>query len=169
MPGGRDAAQARRARSWGAFVAIQAGARWRCIDFGVGVADSAVERESQERCCSISMAMSRSRLLSNASGRCPAAYMRAAQIDAADRDDYQTMFANHAGAVAAPTAALHFTDRLWRSSTSAASAAKRGPSTRRGQFLRSRSTIRRYRSMPNGPDRPGCGRPPQRRAKSGGG
>jgi len=33
-------------------------------------------------------------------------------IDDADRDDYQTMFAREAGAVAAPTAALHFTDRL---------------------------------------------------------
>jgi S-adenosylmethionine:tRNA ribosyltransferase-isomerase len=32
--------------------------------------------------------------------------------DEADRDDYQTMFAQEAGAVAAPTAALHFTDRL---------------------------------------------------------
>ncbi len=32
--------------------------------------------------------------------------------DEADRDDYQTMFAREAGAVAAPTAALHFTDRL---------------------------------------------------------
>jgi S-adenosylmethionine:tRNA ribosyltransferase-isomerase len=30
----------------------------------------------------------------------------------ADRDDYQTMFAREEGAVAAPTAALHFTDRL---------------------------------------------------------
>ncbi len=28
--------------------------------------------------------------------------------DAADRDDYQTVFARHAGAVAAPTASLHF-------------------------------------------------------------
>src|SRR3546814_7950643 len=32
--------------------------------------------------------------------------------DDADRDDYQTMFAAEPGAVAAPTAALHFTDRL---------------------------------------------------------
>ncbi len=32
--------------------------------------------------------------------------------DARDRDDYQTLFARHAGAVAAPTAALHFTDAL---------------------------------------------------------
>ena len=30
----------------------------------------------------------------------------------ADRDDYQTLFAAHAGAVAAPTAGLHFTDEL---------------------------------------------------------
>lgn len=33
-------------------------------------------------------------------------------IDAADADDYQTMFANRPGAVAAPTAALHFTQTL---------------------------------------------------------
>jgi S-adenosylmethionine:tRNA ribosyltransferase-isomerase len=34
------------------------------------------------------------------------------QIDEADREDYQTMFAREEGAVAAPTAALHFTARL---------------------------------------------------------
>ncbi|WP_321325718.1 tRNA preQ1(34) S-adenosylmethionine ribosyltransferase-isomerase QueA [uncultured Parasphingorhabdus sp.] len=33
-------------------------------------------------------------------------------IDARDAEDYQTMFAREKGAVAAPTAALHFTDRL---------------------------------------------------------
>jgi len=32
--------------------------------------------------------------------------------DVADRDDYQTLFARHPGAVAAPTAGLHFTPRL---------------------------------------------------------
>src|SRR5690606_22070476 len=34
------------------------------------------------------------------------------EIDERDAEDYQTMFAREKGAVAAPTAALHFTDRL---------------------------------------------------------
>jgi S-adenosylmethionine:tRNA ribosyltransferase-isomerase len=34
------------------------------------------------------------------------------EIDDRDRQDYQTMFAREEGAVAAPTAALHFTERL---------------------------------------------------------
>jgi S-adenosylmethionine:tRNA ribosyltransferase-isomerase len=34
------------------------------------------------------------------------------EVDEADREDYQTMFAREEGAVAAPTAALHFTERL---------------------------------------------------------
>ena len=38
-------------------------------------------------------------------------YLRRA-ADARDRDDYQTVFARCEGAVAAPTAGLHFTDRL---------------------------------------------------------
>lgn len=37
---------------------------------------------------------------------------RDASGDDADRDDYQTMFAENDGAVAAPTAALHFTEAL---------------------------------------------------------
>jgi len=34
--------------------------------------------------------------------------------DAEDRDAYQTLFATHPGAVAAPTAGLHFTDRMMK-------------------------------------------------------
>ena len=37
---------------------------------------------------------------------------REAGADDLDRDDYQTMFAAHAGAIAAPTAGLHFTPQL---------------------------------------------------------
>lgn len=40
-------------------------------------------------------------------------------IDAADRDDYQTRFAQKDGAVAAPTASLHFTDELMASLSAA--------------------------------------------------
>jgi S-adenosylmethionine:tRNA ribosyltransferase-isomerase len=39
---------------------------------------------------------------------------RARPPDAQDRTDYQTMFARSPGAVAAPTAGLHFTERLMR-------------------------------------------------------
>ena len=39
-------------------------------------------------------------------------YIRGGVADARDRADYQTLFAAHEGAVAAPTAALHFTPAL---------------------------------------------------------
>lgn len=39
-------------------------------------------------------------------------YIRRNQPDPRDRDDYQTIFASQPGAVAAPTAGLHFTDSL---------------------------------------------------------
>lgn len=38
-------------------------------------------------------------------------------VDEADRDDYQTLFAEREGAVAAPTASLHFTECLMRKIT----------------------------------------------------
>jgi S-adenosylmethionine:tRNA ribosyltransferase-isomerase len=39
-------------------------------------------------------------------------YIRAGEMDAADRDRYQTVYAESPGAVAAPTAGLHFSDDL---------------------------------------------------------
>ncbi|HEX4507230.1 MAG TPA: tRNA preQ1(34) S-adenosylmethionine ribosyltransferase-isomerase QueA [Alphaproteobacteria bacterium] len=39
-------------------------------------------------------------------------YIRGGVADARDKSDYQTLFARHEGAVAAPTAALHFTPAL---------------------------------------------------------
>ncbi|MEF8980645.1 tRNA preQ1(34) S-adenosylmethionine ribosyltransferase-isomerase QueA [Thiohalorhabdus sp.] len=39
-------------------------------------------------------------------------YIRGGEAETADRERYQTRFADKPGAVAAPTAALHFTDRL---------------------------------------------------------
>jgi S-adenosylmethionine:tRNA ribosyltransferase-isomerase len=40
-------------------------------------------------------------------------YLRKGRATAPDRERYQTVFARHAGAVAAPTAGLHFTPRLF--------------------------------------------------------
>lgn len=40
-------------------------------------------------------------------------YIRDGEMDAADRDRYQTVYAAHPGAVAAPTAGLHFSEDLF--------------------------------------------------------
>ena len=66
------------------------------------------------RRCFISTATSRSSCCSSGQGgcRCRLTSPRSAPADEEDRADYQTMFARAEGAVAAPTAALHFTPRL---------------------------------------------------------
>ena len=67
------------------------------------------------RCCSPSTAparRSRRRSRRSARCRCRPTSPPAAAADAADREDYQTVFAARPGAVAAPTAALHFDEAL---------------------------------------------------------
>ena len=51
-------------------------------------------------------------LLTHGSMPLPPYIKRDAQGDNKDNQDYQTLFARHSGAVAAPTAGLHFTDGL---------------------------------------------------------
>jgi S-adenosylmethionine:tRNA ribosyltransferase-isomerase len=102
-------------RAWRAFVRnarrVRPGDR---IDFGAGVAALAGGRgEDGSLLLSFEGEEPVERLLERA-GRMPLPPYIAGRREADERDsaDYQTMFAREAGAVAAPTAALHFTPRL---------------------------------------------------------
>jgi len=102
-------------REWWAFVRnarrVKRGDR---IDFGQGVAASAVDKSDDGAVLLHFHGEEPVELLLERAGRMPLppyiASKRAADAD--DRADYQTMFAREEGAVAAPTAALHFTERL---------------------------------------------------------
>ena len=102
-------------RAWRAFIRnakrLREGDR---IDFGAGVAALAAEKAEDGSALLHFEGDEPVELLLERAGRMPLppyiAGRRAA--DARDRDDYQTMFAREEGAVAAPTAALHFTPRL---------------------------------------------------------
>jgi S-adenosylmethionine:tRNA ribosyltransferase-isomerase len=102
-------------RSWHAFVRnakrVRIGDR---IDFGAGVTAIASERGEDGALLLEFEGHEPVELLLERAGRMPLppyiAGKRAA--DERDRDDYQTMFAREEGAVAAPTAALHFTPEL---------------------------------------------------------
>jgi len=102
-------------RSWWAFVRnarrVRSGDR---IDFGEGVAASAIERGEDGALLLHFHGDEPVGLLLERTGRMPLPPYIASKrpADAADRDDYQTMFAKEEGAVAAPTAALHFTPWL---------------------------------------------------------
>ena len=102
-------------RSWWAFVRnakrLRTGDR---IDFAEGVAASAVERGDDGSVLVQFHGDEPVELLLERAGRMPLPPYIASKraVDEADRDDYQTLFAREKGAVAAPTAALHFTDRL---------------------------------------------------------
>jgi S-adenosylmethionine:tRNA ribosyltransferase-isomerase len=84
------------------------------VDFGSGVSASVSERGDDGAVLLHFEGDEPVELLLERAGRMPLPPYIASKrpTDEADRSDYQTMFARENGAVAAPTAALHFTDRL---------------------------------------------------------
>lgn len=102
-------------REWWAFVRnakrLRPGDR---IDFGSDVAASAVERDPHGAFLLHFHGEEPVELLLERAGRMPLPPYIASKrpTDADDQSDYQTMFAREQGAVAAPTAALHFTPDL---------------------------------------------------------
>ena len=102
-------------RGWWAFVRnarrVKPGDR---IDFDAGVSASVIEKAGDGSVLLHFHGEEPVELLLERAGRMPLPPYIAGKraTDEADRTDYQTMFAREEGAVAAPTAALHFTDRL---------------------------------------------------------
>jgi len=102
-------------RSWWAFVRNAKRVRdGDVVEFGSEVKASAVARDEEGAILLHFHGEEPVELLLERAGQMPLPPYIASKrrTDEADRDDYQTMFAREAGAVAAPTAALHFTDRL---------------------------------------------------------
>ena len=102
-------------REWQAFLRNAKRARvGDLIDFGAGVHASVVEKSEDGSALLHFHGEEPVEILLERAGRMPLppyiASKRAA--DEEDRADYQTMFAREEGAVAAPTAALHFTPEL---------------------------------------------------------
>ena len=102
-------------RDWWAFLRNAKRARiGDLIDFGEGVTASVLEKAEDGSALLHFGGDEPVELLLGRAGRMPLPPYIASkrEVDEADRDDYQTMFARAEGAVAAPTAALHFTPRL---------------------------------------------------------
>jgi S-adenosylmethionine:tRNA ribosyltransferase-isomerase len=102
-------------RAWRAFVRNARRVRdGEAIDFGNGVIATAGERGMDGSLRLTFAGEEPVELLLDRAGRMPLPPYIAGrrEADARDADDYQTMFAREAGAVAAPTAALHFTPEL---------------------------------------------------------
>ena len=102
-------------REWWAFVRNAKRVRdGDVVEFGGGVSASAVERDDEGAILLHFHGNESVEVLLERAGRMPLPPYIASRrpADEADRDDYQTMFAREEGAVAAPTAALHFTPRL---------------------------------------------------------
>lgn len=102
-------------RRWRAFVRNARRLRdGDVVDFGAGVTARAVDREEDGSWALVFAGEEPVELLLERAGRMPLPPYIAGKrdTDARDADDYQTMFADRPGAVAAPTAALHFTPAL---------------------------------------------------------
>jgi S-adenosylmethionine:tRNA ribosyltransferase-isomerase len=102
-------------RDWWAFVRNARRVRvGDAIDFGQGVKASLVEKGDDGALLLSFHGIEPVELLLERAGSMPLPPYIASKrgTDAADADDYQTMFADEPGAVAAPTAALHFTPAL---------------------------------------------------------
>jgi S-adenosylmethionine:tRNA ribosyltransferase-isomerase len=102
-------------REWQAFLRNAKRARvGDTIDFGAGVTASVVEKAEDGSALLHFDGDEPVELLLERAGRMPLPPYIASKrpADQNDRADYQTMFAREEGAVAAPTAALHFTPRL---------------------------------------------------------
>jgi S-adenosylmethionine:tRNA ribosyltransferase-isomerase len=102
-------------REWQAFLRNAKRARvGDIIDFAEGVAASVVEKATDGSARLYFLGEEAVEVLLDRAGRMPLPPYIASRrpADEDDRSDYQTMFAREEGAVAAPTAALHFTPRL---------------------------------------------------------
>jgi S-adenosylmethionine:tRNA ribosyltransferase-isomerase len=102
-------------REWQAFLRNAKRARvGDTIDFGAGVSASVVDKADDGSALLHFHGEDPVELLLERAGRMPLPPYIASRrpADEEDRADYQTMFAREEGAVAAPTAALHFTPRL---------------------------------------------------------
>jgi len=102
-------------REWWAFVRNAKRVRdGDVIEFGEGVKASAVTRDDEGAILLHFHGQEPVELLLERAGQMPLPPYIAGKrpTDEADHADYQTMFARESGAVAAPTAALHFTERL---------------------------------------------------------
>ncbi|HZU51668.1 MAG TPA: S-adenosylmethionine:tRNA ribosyltransferase-isomerase, partial [Sphingomicrobium sp.] len=102
-------------REWQAFLKnAKRARRGDTIGFGSGVSAAVVEKGADGSVLLHFHGDEPVEILLDRAGRMPLPpYIASKRVsDARDRSDYQTIFAKEEGAVAAPTAALHFTPRL---------------------------------------------------------
>lgn len=102
-------------REWQAFLRNSKRARvGDTIDFGAAVSASVIDKAADGLALLHFNGDEPVELLLERAGHMPLPPYIASKrdVDEADRADYQTIFAKEEGAVAAPTAALHFTPRL---------------------------------------------------------